>query len=283
VECLRSETEMFAQDVASWSGGEGTGEREDPRFLQVAVVALVSLAHTAVFLLAARGIEEARPRLAAPAPISVRWIETAAPTGQERPLPNPDRTPVSTVTPLPPPLAAAPVSTVTPLPPPLAAAAREPEALAVKPAVKAAKAPHRKPVLPPPSPRPPTGAASPERPAGTPPAEATRPAALVPDRRDDDPPVTPPGTDAAYLANPAPDYPAEARRAHQQGQVLLRVLVAADGHTRDLAIERGCGFPLLDNAAVTAVRQWRFTPGRRGGVAVDAWVMIPIFFALRSR
>jgi protein TonB len=88
--------------------------------------------------------------------------------------------------------------------------------------------------------------------------------------------------DAAYLSNPTPDYPSEARRTHQEGNVLLRVLVAADGHVQDVSMERGCGFPLLDDAAAAAVRKWRFTPGRRGDTAVDAWVFIPIFFKLRA-
>jgi len=96
------------------------------------------------------------------------------------------------------------------------------------------------------------------------------------------PVVTPPRADAAYLSNPPPAYPATAKRDHQQGRVVLRVLVAADGLAREVAIEQGCGFPLLDDAAAAAVRQWRFVPGRRGESAIDDWVLIPISFKLRT-
>lgn len=94
--------------------------------------------------------------------------------------------------------------------------------------------------------------------------------------------VTPPRVDAAYLANPAPEYPPTALRARQQGKVLLRVLVGADGCPRTVKVEHGCGHSMLDSAAVAAVRRWKFIPGRRGGVAVDGWVLVPILFKLRS-
>jgi protein TonB len=96
------------------------------------------------------------------------------------------------------------------------------------------------------------------------------------------PALTPPRVDAAYFSNPPPDYPLDARRARQEGTVLLRVLVAADGHSQDVSIERGCGFSQLDDSAAAAVRKWRFTPGRRGDNPVDAWVLIPISFKLRT-
>jgi protein TonB len=112
------------------------------------------------------------------------------------------------------------------------------------------------------------------------------PAAAPPTRIEpgDAPPpvVTPPRVDAAYLANPAPEYPPAALRAKQQGQVLLRVLVGADGHVRAVEVERGCGYPLLDAAAVAAVSRWTFTPGHRGAVAVEDRVLVPIQFKLRS-
>ena len=64
--------------------------------------------------------------------------------------------------------------------------------------------------------------------------------------------------------------------------MLLRVLVTADGHPRDVLIERGCGHPLLDEAAAAAVAKWHFSPGRRAGTPIDDWVLIPIIFKLRT-
>jgi TonB family protein len=86
---------------------------------------------------------------------------------------------------------------------------------------------------------------------------------------------------AAYGAAPPPEYPIDARRTEQQGVVMLRVLVGADGSTRRVEIARSSGFQSLDNAALDTVRErWRFVPATRGGAAVESWVMVPIRFAL---
>lgn len=96
------------------------------------------------------------------------------------------------------------------------------------------------------------------------------------------PQVIPPRVDAAYLSNPPPAYPAEARRDHQEGRVLLRVLVSAEGQSREVSIDQSSGFSRLDEAAVAVVRNWRFIPGQRGDTAVEASVLVPIIFKLRS-
>jgi protein TonB len=62
--------------------------------------------------------------------------------------------------------------------------------------------------------------------------------------------------------------------------VLLRVLVGADGDPRDIVVKASSGFERLDRAAQETVRRWRFVPARMGTVAVDAWVIVPIVFAL---
>ncbi|HUY20545.1 MAG TPA: energy transducer TonB [Candidatus Binataceae bacterium] len=86
---------------------------------------------------------------------------------------------------------------------------------------------------------------------------------------------------AAYGAAPAPEYPIEARRMEQQGVVMLRVLVSADGATTRVEIAHSSGFQLLDDEALETVRErWRFVPAMRNGTAVASWVMVPIRFAL---
>ncbi|MFZ5474223.1 MAG: energy transducer TonB, partial [Pseudomonadota bacterium] len=94
--------------------------------------------------------------------------------------------------------------------------------------------------------------------------------------------VVPPRFDADYLNNPAPAYPALSRRLGEQGQVLLRVYVEPDGSAARVEIKSGSGFERLDQAALTAVRKWRFVPARQAGAAVGAWVVVPIIFSLRS-
>lgn len=95
-------------------------------------------------------------------------------------------------------------------------------------------------------------------------------------------PVAPPRFDAAYLHNPAPEYPLQARRRHEEGAVLLRVEVSAEGGALQVLIEHTSGWRVLDEAALSAVRHWRFEPARQGRDAVAAWVLVPIEFGLRT-
>ncbi|WP_240327690.1 energy transducer TonB [Dechloromonas sp. HYN0024] len=85
--------------------------------------------------------------------------------------------------------------------------------------------------------------------------------------------------DADYLHNPKPVYPALSRRMNEEGKVLLKVRVSAQGTALDVAISKSSGFPRLDAAAVDAVGRWRFVPARRGDEAVDSSVIVPITFA----
>jgi protein TonB len=86
--------------------------------------------------------------------------------------------------------------------------------------------------------------------------------------------------DADYLHNPAPIYPHASRRNQEEGRVLLKVLVSAEGTTKRLQIEQSSGFARLDDAAVNAVRQWRFVAARRGNEVLEDWVLVPINFRL---
>ena len=94
--------------------------------------------------------------------------------------------------------------------------------------------------------------------------------------------VTPPRFDADYLRNPTPAYPPISRRNGEQGRVLLRVLVGADGAPQDVLIKSSSGIERLDRAASDAVRRWRFVPARVGSDAVAAWVLVPIAFNLQG-
>ena len=85
---------------------------------------------------------------------------------------------------------------------------------------------------------------------------------------------------ADYLSNPRPAYPPLARRRGEEGQVLLRVLVSTTGRAAQLELQQSSGSALLDEAAQTAVRQWKFVPAQRAGVAVESRVLVPIVFRL---
>jgi len=98
-----------------------------------------------------------------------------------------------------------------------------------------------------------------------------------------EPAITQPRFDADYLNNPAPVYPAQSRRLRERGEVRLRVLVSKDGLPVDVQVEHSCGYSRLDQAALAAVRKWKFQPAQRGGASVDAWVIVPIEFDVESR
>ena len=94
--------------------------------------------------------------------------------------------------------------------------------------------------------------------------------------------ASPPRFDAGYLRNPAPVYPPLARRLGEQGKVVLRVRVDANGHPTRIEIRTGSGSSRLDEAAQDAVRNWQFVPAKRGDEALDAWVLVPIVFNLKN-
>ncbi|HSH85283.1 MAG TPA: energy transducer TonB, partial [Guyparkeria sp.] len=84
-----------------------------------------------------------------------------------------------------------------------------------------------------------------------------------------------------YLDNAPPSYPRAAQRLRQEGEVLLRVMVDADGRPIDWSVARSSGHARLDRAAMDAVAKWRFEPATRGGRPVKGEVIVPLDFRLR--
>ena len=75
-------------------------------------------------------------------------------------------------------------------------------------------------------------------------------------------------------------YTDEARRQRIQGDVDLEIVVRRDGSVGDVRVLRGLGAG-LNEKAVEAVRQWRFSPARRHGAVVDVIVTVSVEFKLR--
>lgn len=92
--------------------------------------------------------------------------------------------------------------------------------------------------------------------------------------------VVQPASHADYLNNPKPDYPRLSQRLGEQGVVTLLVLVGVDGLPQKVEVKTSSGFERLDRAALDAVRQYRFVPGRRGNVPEAMPVIVPIVFKL---
>ena len=89
-----------------------------------------------------------------------------------------------------------------------------------------------------------------------------------------------PSSNAGYLNNPKPTYPAISRRLGEQGKVVLRVFIDAEGSPQQIEIRQSSGYERLDQQALDAVRRWRFVPGKRNGVPEAMWNIVPINFVL---
>lgn len=93
---------------------------------------------------------------------------------------------------------------------------------------------------------------------------------------------SPPGFGASYLHNPKPAYPMMARRRGLEGVVRLDVRVSAEGIPTAVKVRESSGHESLDEAALTAVWHWRFSPARRGGEPVEGAVVVPVRFNLEG-
>jgi len=76
----------------------------------------------------------------------------------------------------------------------------------------------------------------------------------------------------------APVYPADAMAAGVQGVVILEAVIDTNGDVADARILRS--IPMLDQAAVDAVRQWRFTPTLLNNVPVQVIMTVTVNFTL---
>jgi protein TonB len=78
-----------------------------------------------------------------------------------------------------------------------------------------------------------------------------------------------------------PLYPDIARLARKEGRVILEALLDVTGKVEAVKVLRS--EPLLDDAAVRAVQQWRYTPTELNGVPVPVLMTITVVFSLDSR
>ena len=149
----------------------------------------------------------------------------------------------------------------------------EPEPVVVPPAITPEPVIARRPepeVLPPP----PKAVAAPAQPKAAPPKVAA---------------VAPPKAKApafvearpSAASNRPPHYPDLARRNGWQGLSMVRVAVSASGRAGAVSLARSSGYGILDQAALTAVKRWKFTPRMVRGVSAESTVEVPVNFSLR--
>jgi TonB family protein len=87
-------------------------------------------------------------------------------------------------------------------------------------------------------------------------------------------------TAPAIIREVKPDYTEEGRRRHLEGDVVLEIVVKSDGSVGNVKVLQRLGAG-LDERAIEAVRQWRFSPAKRYGTPVDVLVEVAMEFKLR--
>jgi protein TonB len=106
-------------------------------------------------------------------------------------------------------------------------------------------------------------------------------------------PVAPPAPPSTQTANVGdlsarmisatpPSYPLEARRSHEQGIVVLTVMLGTDGRVANVSISHSSGSSRLDHAALSAVKRWRWAPMIRNGNPVLVQGLVTIPFVLQT-
>lgn len=122
-------------------------------------------------------------------------------------------------------------------------------------------------------------AAAPAQAEPVPPPSATPPAPPVAAPQAGE--LAPGGQPVPLPDQPAPQYPPEALRRGDQGTVVVRVDVDATGVPSGVSVLQHSGSRELDQAAMDAVRRWRFRPAQRDGQAIVGTVDVPFDFKTR--
>ncbi len=112
------------------------------------------------------------------------------------------------------------------------------------------------------------------QPAVMPPTQATS----APQKAEPTPPKVVQGV--AYLVPPDVVYPDSARQSGDTGTTIVRALININGTVDDAKVQKTSGSPILDRAAVQAVKKARFKPYRENGAAQAVYTLIPIAFSL---
>ncbi|HVZ31666.1 MAG TPA: energy transducer TonB [Polyangiaceae bacterium] len=84
-----------------------------------------------------------------------------------------------------------------------------------------------------------------------------------------------------YATSVEPAYPLVARRRHEEGVVTVRLFINELGSLDKLELAKSSGFPLLDDAALAALRQCRFVPAYRANVPVPSRAEVEVRFQLQ--
>ncbi len=85
------------------------------------------------------------------------------------------------------------------------------------------------------------------------------------------------------VVTPQPVYPEDLRKAGTGGTVLVAVIIDPDSTVAKAWVTKGVeGYPALDEAALAAVKQWKFRPGEVNQKPVRSETVIPVSFTANS-
>jgi periplasmic protein TonB len=75
------------------------------------------------------------------------------------------------------------------------------------------------------------------------------------------------------ISSPQPNYPQDARKGHAAGTIVIGLIVGSDGQIQDTKVQRGIS-PELDQAAVDAVKMWKYDPATKDGKPVRVQIAV---------
>jgi protein TonB len=81
------------------------------------------------------------------------------------------------------------------------------------------------------------------------------------------------------IFTPDPEFSEEARKAKFSGNVVVSLIVDANGKPRNVHVLRGVGMG-LDQKAVEAVQQYKFKPALQNGKAVAVYLNVEVNFQI---
>lgn len=94
------------------------------------------------------------------------------------------------------------------------------------------------------------------------------------------PVIAKPQLDSRYSDSFQPNYPSDERLAGREGRVVVRVLIGTDGRVKQVEQVSAPSAAFFEATRKRALEKWRFKPGTRDGVAVEAWETMAVRFVL---
>jgi periplasmic protein TonB len=87
----------------------------------------------------------------------------------------------------------------------------------------------------------------------------------------------------SFVSRPLPPYPQSLLLRGIEGTVHLLVTIDRTGRVTQAEVHQSSGYAEMDDSALRTVRQWIFTPARRGRTAIEKTVIVPVQFTIRAR